>query len=75
MLTPTQFSNTITPVPLTVITRLPGGRILCKPSEVFQACAAEHGIDLTNYMYMDSLDATTHNFKNITSRKYITVCL
>lgn len=52
-----------------------GDRFIFDPNEVFMACLAEHGEFLKEYMYMDSVNEYTHNFKNIYSRKYITVCL
>lgn len=52
-----------------------GDRFMFDPGEVFEACIAEHGEYLKEYMYMDSVNAYTHNFKHPISRKYITVCL
>lgn len=50
-------------------------RHIYEPSQVFKACIAEHGEYLKEYMYMDSTNEYTHHFKNIISRKYITVTL
>ena len=51
-----------------------GYRFIFDSKEVFAQCIAEHGEFLKDYMYMDSVNAYTHNFKNIISRKYITIC-
>lgn len=42
-------------------------------SAIFRRCIAEHGDWLKGYMYMYSEDEGTHVFKNIVSRRYVTV--
>jgi len=41
--------------------------------KIFKECIAEHGEWLKGYMYMYTDQDGTHHFKNIISRKYVSV--
>lgn len=47
--------------------------LIYNPKEVFALCIKEHGDYLQEYMYMHSDNEHVHYFKNIITRKYITV--
>lgn len=44
-----------------------------KAQEIFKKCIEEHGDWLKGYMYMHTDSAGVHHFKNIISRRYVSV--